>query len=70
MTRLRLVHLIKCRGEPQAGAHGNSAIHTERSQKITCSDGMPQVPAPYQNRRTPNLSFASAPGTPLTADGV
>ena len=34
-TRLRLVDLIQHRGEPQAGAPGDSVNHTEDSQKIT-----------------------------------
>ena len=34
-TCLRLVDLIAHRGEPQNGAHTNSATHTEKSQKIT-----------------------------------
>lgn len=32
---LPLVDLIAHRGEPQNGAHTNSATHTEKSQKIT-----------------------------------
>ena len=34
-TRLRLVDLIAHRGEPPNGAPGNSATHTEHSQKNT-----------------------------------